>query len=208
MIRIALLGLAALALVFQHGCSNASAGRNTSATTNTATTTTTTTAMTIPTSFYDFKLPDIAGTEQSLAQYRGKVVVVVNTASECGYTPQYADLQTFYTQFKDKNVVVLGFPANNFGGQEPGTNAQIQQFCTSRFNVTFPMFGKISVNGDDCHPLYQFLTQKQYNGNIDATVGWNFNKFVIDKTGKVVKHFGSRTKPTDAEFTQFINTLL
>jgi glutathione peroxidase len=164
--------------------------------------------MDVPTSFYAFQLPDITGQEQRLEQYRGKVVVVVNTASECGYTPQYADLQAFYEQYKDQGVVVLGFPSNDFGGQEPGTNQQIQQFCTSRFHVTFPMFGKIDVKGDDSHPLYQFLTQKRYNGNLDASVSWNFNKFVIDKTGRVVQHFPSRVKPSDAEFQQLITSLL
>jgi len=162
----------------------------------------------IPTSIYDFKLPNIEGQEISFDQYKGKVLVLVNVASRCGYTPQYADLQQFYDEYKDRGVVVMGFPANNFGGQEPGSNEEIQEFCTSKFSVTFPMFSKISVRGDDMHPLYTYLTEKDHNGVMDSDVSWNFNKYIIDREGRLVHHFKSGVNPSDDKFRTSIEELL
>ncbi|MCE3006751.1 MAG: glutathione peroxidase [Bacteroidetes bacterium] len=143
------------------------------------------------------------GKEQPLSAYKGKVVIVVNVASKCGYTPQYADLERFYTQNKDKGVVVLGFPANNFMGQEPGTDEEIASFCQKNYGVTFPMFSKISVKGKDIHPLYAYLTEA-----VGASISWNFNKILIDKNGKPVAHFKSGVKPGDPEFDEAVAKLL
>lgn len=159
-------------------------------------------------SVHDFEMITIDGQKVSLSQYKGKVLVIVNVASKCGLTPQYVDLQEFYEQYKDKGVVVLGFPANNFGAQEPGTNSEIKEFCTKNYGVTFPMFAKISVKGEDIHPLYQFLTQKSLNGVLDAPVQWNFQKFIIDKDGKVVTSIEPTTSVTDAKFKAILNKLL
>jgi glutathione peroxidase len=143
-----------------------------------------------------------------LNEYKGKVVIIVNVASKCGLTPQYAELQEFYEQYKDKGVVILGFPANNFGAQEPGTNSEIKEFCTKNYGVTFPMFAKISVKGEDIHPLYQYLTQKSLNGVIDAPVQWNFQKFIINKEGKVVESIQPTTSILDAKVKSILQTLL
>jgi glutathione peroxidase len=159
-------------------------------------------------SIYDFTMKDIDGHSVSLSQYKGKVVVFINVASKCGFTPQYESIEKFYETYKDKGVVVLGFPANNFFGQEPGTDEEIKTFCTSKYNVTFPMFSKISVKGDDMNPLYQFLTKKELNGSTDNSVKWNFHKIIVDKSGKVVTEFSSKTKPTDEEFLKTIDALL
>lgn len=156
------------------------------------------------TKFYDFKMKDIDGKEVSLSQFKGKVVMVVNVASKCGLTPQYDGLQDLYETYKDKGFVILAFPANNFMSQEPGTNADIKTFCTSKYNVTFPIFSKISVKGDDMHPLYQFLTQKSKNGVLDAAVSWNFQKFLIGKDGKLITSFAPKTKPDDASIKKAI----
>ena len=155
-------------------------------------------------SVYEFSLDSIEGTPQALSAYKGQVLLIVNTASKCGFTKQYAGLQELYEKYRERGFEVLGFPANNFGGQEPGTNEEIQQFCAVRFNVTFPMFGKISVKGRDIHPLYVWLTENP-NG---APVAWNFNKFLIDRNGKLIAHFGSRTAPDDAELTAAIESAL
>lgn len=143
-------------------------------------------------SIYDFTMDDIDGNPVSLSDYKGKVVLIVNVASQCGYTPQYETLQGFYQHYKDKGVVVLGFPANNFGGQEPGSNEQIKEFCTSKFSVAFPMFSKISVKGEDMHPLYKYLT-----GATGQEVKWNFQKFLVGKDGKVIKSYPSGTDVMD-----------
>ena len=135
---------------------------------------------------YNFKVEDIDGKQVSLADYRGKVVLIVNVASECGYTPEYEHLQNLYAAYKDQGLVVLGFPANDFGAQEPGTNAEIKDFCTARFGVNFPMFSKITVKGEGQHPLYQFLTTASMNGLNDDQVKWNFQKFLISKEGKLL----------------------
>lgn len=155
--------------------------------------------------FYQFleanpnaKVKTIDGTEYDYAQLKGKKVLIVNTASECGYTPQYEDLEKLYQAYKDK-LIILGFPANNFGGQEPGTNEEIKEFCKSKFNVTFPMFEKISVLGDDMAPLYKWLTSKDLNGWNDQQPKWNFNKYLIDEEGNLVKYYSSAVKPMSEE---------
>lgn len=153
---------------------------------------------------YDFPVETIAGKPQSLSIYKGQVLLVVNTASKCGFTKQYAGLQSLYEKYKDRGLVVMGFPSNNFGGQEPGTNEEIQQFCTTRFNVTFPMFGKVSVKGGDMHPLYVWLTSHP-NG---AAVSWNFNKFLIGRDGNLIAHFGSRAAPESEELNAAIEKAL
>lgn len=153
---------------------------------------------------YDFSADTITGEPQSLAQYKGQVLLIINTASKCGFTKQYAGLQELYSTYKDHGLVVLGFPANNFGGQEPGTNEEIAQFCSTKFDVTFPMFGKISVKGDDIDPLYAWLTAHP-NGK---KVSWNFNKFLIGRNGDLIAHFGSRTAPDDPKLIEAIEKAL
>ncbi len=147
-------------------------------------------------SIYEFTMNDIDGKSVKLDQFKGKVVLIVNVASKCGYTPQYEGLEKIYKQYKDKGFVVLGFPANNFMGQEPGSEADIKQFCSTKYNVTFPMFSKISVKGDDMHPLYKYLTQA---ANPAGDVKWNFGKFLIGKDGKILARFDSGAKPEGAE---------
>src|SRR6202140_3574666 len=146
-------------------------------------------------SLYDFTMPAINGAPTSLAGFKGKVVLVVNVASQCGYTPQYEGLQALYTKYKDQGFVIAGFPANNFGGQEPGTNAEIGAFCKSKFGVTFPMYSKISVAGKDKAPLYQFLTDKGANPKTGGEIQWNFTKFLVDRNGKVLARFDSPVEP-------------
>lgn len=155
----------------------------------------TTTAAVKPKSVYDFKMTDIDGKEVNLKTYKGKVALIVNTASKCGYTPQYEGLQKIYDKYKDRNFVVLGFPANNFKGQEPGTNEEIKEFCTLKYKVTFPMFAKISVKGEDQHELYKFLTSKETNPDFAGDITWNFNKFLVDRKGKVIARFSSKDAP-------------
>lgn len=162
------------------------------------------TASAQPKSFYDFKVKTIDGTDYSLSQLKGKKVMVVNTASKCGYTPQYEILQKVYLDFKDRNFVIIGFPANNFGSQEPGTNREIKNFCTEKFNVTFPMMEKISVKGVDIDPLYKWLTSKAENGVMDSEVKWNFQKYLIDENGKLVDVAFSKEKPDSERITKWI----
>jgi len=152
----------------------------------------------------DFTMKDIDGKDLNLADYKGKVVMIVNVASKCGFTPQYKGLEALYEKYKDKGFVILGFPANNFKSQEPGTDAQIKQFCTATYNVSFPMFSKISVKGDDQAPLYKLLTSKDANGDFAGDIGWNFTKFLVGKDGKVYARFGSSTKPDDAKVVEAI----
>jgi glutathione peroxidase len=159
-------------------------------------------------SIYDFTVKDIDGASVPLSKYKGKVVVIINTASKCGLTPQYADIEKFYKDYSAKGVVVLGFPANNFMGQEPGSDSEIKSFCAANYGVTFPMFSKISVKGSDIHPLYKYLTQKQLNGVDDFPVTWNFQKFVIGKDGKLVQSFSPRTGVEEEDFLQLINKLV
>ncbi len=150
-----------------------------------------------PVSPLDFKLKTIDGKDLDLSQYKGKVVMLVNVASKCGLTKQYAGLQALYDKYKDQGLVVVGFPANNFKGQEPDTNEKIKEFCSSKYNVTFPLMSKISVAGDDKHPLYKFLTEEQTAKDFSGDIGWNFTKFLVDRSGKVVKRYAPQTKPED-----------
>jgi glutathione peroxidase len=152
-------------------------------------------------SILDITMKDIDGKDVNLADYKGKVVMVVNVASKCGLTPQYEALEKLYKTYQDKGFVIIGFPANNFGGQEPGTNEQIKEFCTGKYNVTFPMMSKISVKGEDIHPLYKKLTT---NGDFSGDIGWNFTKFLVDKSGNVYARFASKTKPDDAQVIEAI----
>ncbi|OHD74741.1 MAG: glutathione peroxidase [Spirochaetes bacterium RBG_13_68_11] len=144
--------------------------------------------------FYAFQVNDIGGAERSLSEFAGKVLLVVNVASKCGNTPQYKNLQTLYTRYHERGFEILGFPANNFR-QEPGTDAEIQSFCSLTYGVTFPMFAKISVKGKDIHPLYAFLTDKETNPQFAGKITWNFNKFLVDRAGNIVGRFDSKDDP-------------
>jgi glutathione peroxidase len=155
-------------------------------------------------SIYQFKVTDLSGEEFDFASLKGKKILVVNTASKCGLTPQYEGLQALYDQYQAQGFVVVGFPANNFMSQEPGTSAEIATFCQKNYGVTFPMMGKISVKGDDMAPIYQFLTQRSKNGVEDSEVGWNFQKYLIDENGFVAKVVGPQTSPTDPEIVDWI----
>lgn len=152
-------------------------------------------------SLHDFKAKTIDGTDFNFAVLKGKKVLIVNTASECGYTPQYKDLEALYEKYKSKNFVVIGFPCNDFGGQEPGSSSDIKSFCSKNYGVTFQMMEKISIT--TC-PIYKWLTSKAENGVLDATVKWNFNKFLVDEKGQLVKYLPSNVKPMDAEITNWI----
>ncbi|WP_338407638.1 glutathione peroxidase [uncultured Flavobacterium sp.] len=153
---------------------------------------------------HQFKVKDLSGNDFDLASLKGKKVIVVNTASKCGYTPQYEQLETLYKEYKDKGLVIVGFPANNFLWQEPGTNEEIATFCQLNYGVTFPMMSKISVKGKDMDPVYQFLTQKDKNGILDSDVKWNFQKYLINEKGELVKVYYSKTLPTDPEIVNWI----
>lgn len=155
-------------------------------------------------SFYDFTVQTIDGKELPLSSFKGKKVLVVNVASKCGFTSQYAKLQELYSMYGKDNFVIIGFPANNFLHQEPGSNEEIKEFCTLNYGVTFPMMAKISVKGKDMAPLYKWLTQKSENGVQDAKVGWNFHKFLIDENGKWVASYGSSTDPLSKEIVEWI----
>jgi glutathione peroxidase len=155
-----------------------------------------------PKSIYEFTLPDIDGKPTALKKYKGHVLLVVNVASKCGLTPQYAGLESLYKEYKKKGVVVLGFPANNYGSQEPGTEAEIKQFCTGKYDVTFPMFSKVSTKGDDQSALYKWLVANSDRPNED--VEWNFGKFIIGKDGKVFK----RLKPTETPDSEAVKTAI
>ncbi len=155
-----------------------------------------------PASVYDFKLKTIDGDDFSLAKFKGKKILVVNTASKCGYTPQYTDLQKLSELYKDK-LVVVGFPANNFGGQEPGSNQDIKSFCKDNFSVSFPMSGKVSVKGADIAPLFKYLTEAE-NPDFTGEIKWNFEKFLLDENGKLIHRYRSGTKPLDPALTSKI----
>ena len=155
-------------------------------------------------SIYQFKVQDLEGNEFDFATLKGKKIMIVNTASECGLTPQYEQLQAVYEKYKDQDFVIVGFPANNFGAQEPGTNKEIGAFCQKNYGVTFPMMGKISVKGEDMHPVYQFLTQQSKNGLEDSEVQWNFQKYLINENGELAKVISPRTLPTDTEIVNWI----
>ncbi|MES2647380.1 MAG: glutathione peroxidase [Bacteroidota bacterium] len=155
------------------------------------------------TTVHQFKVPAIDGGTIDLSAYKGKKILIVNTASKCGYTKQYKGLEELYQQYKGK-LVVIGFPANNFGGQEPGTNSEIKQFCTENFNVSFPMATKVSVKGKDIDPLFKWLSSKAENGVLDAEIGWNFNKFLLDENGRLLQHFDSKVEPASEEITKYL----
>lgn len=153
---------------------------------------------------YQFTVEDINGNAYALSELKGKKVMIVNTASKCGLTPQYKELEGLYQQYKDKDFIIIGFPANNFLGQEPGSNEEIASFCSINYGVSFPMMAKISVKGKEMHPLYQFLTQKAKNGVEDSKVQWNFQKYLIGRDGRLEKVIAPRTLPTSDEVTQWI----
>src|SRR5580692_2797276 len=159
-------------------------------------------------SLYDFTMPALNGSPTPLGGFKGKVVLVVNVASQCGYTPQYEGLQALYMKYKDQGLVITGFPANNFGGQEPGSNEEIGAFCKSKYGVTFPMFSKISVKGGDIAPLYKFLTDKTANPKTGGDIQWNFTKFLVDRNGKVIQRFEPDVEPLSPELESAIAVAL
>ena len=156
---------------------------------------------------YSFTLNSIDGKSAPLADYKGKVVLIVNVASQCGYTPQYSALEAIYEKYKDRGFVIVGFPANNFGAQEPGTNAEIKTFCSRKYNVTFPMYAKISVKGADQAPLYAYLTKETGTG-IAGEIKWNFTKFLVDRNGNVVQRFEPAVTPDSTDVTTAIEKQL
>jgi len=155
-------------------------------------------------SFFDLSATDITGQLVKMEQYKGTKVMVVNTASECGFTPQYAQLQELYSTYKDKNFVILGFPSNNFGGQEPGTEAEIASFCQKNYGVTFPMMAKVNTKGKEQHAIYHWLTNKSQNGVMDTGVKWNFHKYLIDEKGQLIMSLGSGVEPADERIVNWI----
>jgi glutathione peroxidase len=159
-------------------------------------------------SVYDFTLNSIDGAPAPLGNFKGKVVLLVNVASKCGYTPQYAGLEKLYETYKDKGFVIVGIPANNFGAQEPGTNEEIKTFCSRTYNVTFPMMSKVSVKGSDKTPLYQYLTDASTNPKSSGEIKWNFTKFLVDKKGNIAARFESPVTPDSAEMVKAIEQAL
>jgi glutathione peroxidase len=159
-------------------------------------------------SVHNFKVHDLSGKEVQLNMYKGKVLLIVNTASECGFTPQYEDLEAVYQLYKNKGFEVLAFPSNDFGGQEPLNGNEIQQFCSVKFHTTFPIFDKIHVKGKNANPLYSFLSNKSQNGNVNIAPKWNFQKYLIDKNGHVIDYYLSTTSPTSAKVKKAIEALL
>src|ERR1700753_3400629 len=156
-------------------------------------------------SVYDFKVTGLDGSNLDLSQYKGKKILIVNTASKCGFTPQYADLEKLYTTYQGK-LVIIGFPANNFAQQEPGSNKEISEFCTKNYGVTFPMSEKVEVVGDNISPLFKYLTdQAKAMGVADPVIKWNFTKFLIDENGKLIAVFPSKVKPMDDQITKYLN---
>jgi len=155
-------------------------------------------------SFYDFTVDDIDGNSFKLSELKGKKVLVVNTASKCGLTPQYKQLQELFDTYGGEKFIIVGFPANNFANQEPGTESEIAEFCEKNYGVTFPMMSKISVKGDDIHPLYQWLTQKSKNGKMDSEVAWNFQKYLIDENGQLVDMVEPKVKPDNEKIVGWI----
>jgi glutathione peroxidase len=159
-------------------------------------------------SLHEFTMTSIDGQQVPLSTYRGKVLLIVNVASSCGYTGQYAGLQELHERYADRGFSVLGFPANDFLGQEPGTDEEIQQFCSSEYGVTFPMFSKLSVQGEDQHPLYAWLTSVAKQGELGGGITWNFNKFLVDGSGKVIGRFPTRTTPDDPVIVKAVEAAL
>ena len=157
---------------------------------------------------YDFTMSDIENNPVTFEKYRNKVLLIVNVASKCGFTPQYKGLQELYQEFKDEGFLILGFPANNFLSQEPETNSEIKQFCSTKYNVSFPLFAKISVKGNDISPLYRFLTAKEMNPRFSGSIKWNFTKFLIDRNGNIVDRFSPMTRPDSRKVKKRIGQLL
>jgi glutathione peroxidase len=155
-------------------------------------------------SIYDFKVASLDGKSIDLADYKGKKILIVNTASQCGYTPQYADLEKLYKQYKGK-LAIIGFPANNFGNQEPGSNEEIAEFCQKNYGVTFPMAAKVSVKGDDMAPLFQYLTKEAAELGVTDPIKWNFTKFLVDENGKLIKVFSHKVNPMSEDITKYLN---
>jgi len=167
-----------------------------------------TTLMAAEKTVYDFTLNSIEGQAMPLSSFKGKVVLLVNVASRCGFTPQYTGLEALYEKYKDRGFVIVGIPANNFGAQEPGTNQEIKTFCTSKYHVTFPMMAKVSVKGGDITPLYAFLTDKMANPTTGGEIGWNFTKFLIGPDGKVIARFDSKVEPDSTDLTSAVEKAL
>lgn len=161
-----------------------------------------------PTNFYDYAAVNIDGQSIDFSEYQGKVVMIVNVASKCGYTPQYEELQELYVAKKDEGLVVLGFPSNDFGQQEPGSDTEIKQFCSANYGVTFPMFSKTPVTGESIHPVYKFLTSEKLNGVMNSEVKWNFQKYLVDRNGKLRAMYKSGESVTEAEVKEMIDKLL
>lgn len=159
-------------------------------------------------SVHNYTVHDLSGKEIKLSDYKGKVLLIVNTASECGFTPQYEELEALYQAYKNKGFEVLAFPSNDFGGQEPLNGNEIQQFCSVKFHTTFPIFDKIHVKGDNADPLYVFLSNKSQNGNVDISPKWNFQKYLVDKEGHVIDYYLSTTSPTSNKVKKAIEALL
>ena len=159
-----------------------------------------------PENIFQFEVTDLSGEKFDFAALKGKKIMVVNTASECGLTPQYADLQKLYDAYKDKNFIIIGFPANNFGGQEPGSDQEIATFCRQNYGVTFPMMSKISVKGEDMHEVYHFLTEKSKNGLQNSEVEWNFQKYLLNENGELVRVVEPKILPTDPSIISWIET--
>lgn len=155
-------------------------------------------------SIYDFKVTGLDGNNLDLSAYKGKKILIVNTASKCGFTPQYADLEALYKQYQGK-LTIIGFPANNFGDQEPGTNSEIKEFCQKNYGVSFPMAAKVSVKGKDIHPLFKYLTAEAAKLGVEDPIKWNFTKFLVDEKGKLIAVFDSKVKPTSEEITRYLN---
>lgn len=193
------LAIAVVGLTLLFSCQN-------QAQTKTAKTTKETTKTMSASTIYQFKVKDLSGKEFDFASLKGKKVIIVNTASKCGLTPQYKDLEAIYKDYKDKGLVIVGFPANNFAAQEPGTSKEIAEFCELNYGVTFPMMDKISVKGSDMAPIYQFLTEKSKNGLQDSEVEWNFQKYLINENGQLEKVVSPRTLPTDAEIVDWVKS--
>ena len=161
-------------------------------------------AFLLATSIYDFKVTGLEGDQIDFSAYKGKKIMIVNTASKCGFTPQYEELQQLYTKYKDK-LVIVGFPANNFKGQEPGSNSEIQEFCKRNYGVTFPMAEKVSVKGEDIHPLFQYLVAEAKKLGVEDPIKWNFTKFLVNEEGKLVAVFPSKTKPMSQDVLKYLN---
>jgi glutathione peroxidase len=168
----------------------------------------TTQATTQPTSLFEFTMKNIDGADVALKDFKGDVLLIVNTASKCGMTPQYAEFEEIYREYKQQGFRVLAFPANNFGQQEPGTNQQIKEFCNSVYPVTFPLFAKISVKGDDIHPLYRYLTSEEASGGFAGAIPWNFTKFLVDRNGRIIRRFEPNISPKSQEVTDAIKHAL